>query len=172
MFCNWNQIGIDSGSVTPESESILSVSTRIGIGIDSAWLFLHWNRNQFQKFHVQSESIPHDWNQAQVWIEAREPWTHQEGGLRASVRPPPLWVRPWLHVPRRPSAISFRIRTSTAWTAWSCGNCTPNSPPDSTRLCHGQNKSLDAIMEQNRCTQCFTINEEEALKNNFDSYIT
>ena len=71
MPCKWNQIGIDSGSVTPESESILFVSTGIGIGIDSAWLFLHWNRNrnQFQKFQVESESIPHDWNQAQVCLE-------------------------------------------------------------------------------------------------------
>ena len=35
-MCKWNQIGIDSGSVTPESESVLFVPTGIGIGIDPA----------------------------------------------------------------------------------------------------------------------------------------
>lgn len=50
-----NKIGIDSGSVTLESISILFVST--GIGIGSAWPFLYWNRNrnQFQKLWVELE---------------------------------------------------------------------------------------------------------------------
>ena len=55
--------------MTPESESVLFVPTGIGIGIDSAGHFLDWNRNrnQLQKLQVESESIPHDWNQAQVY---------------------------------------------------------------------------------------------------------
>ena len=59
MLYKWNQIGIDSGSVAFESESILFLSTTIRIGIYSTGLYLHWNQNwnQFRKFPVESESI-------------------------------------------------------------------------------------------------------------------
>ena len=65
MLRKWNQIQINSGSETLESESMSFVST--GIGIDSADFFSCWIgigskiQFQFQTFPVESESIPHDW---------------------------------------------------------------------------------------------------------------
>ena len=69
MHCKWNQKWNRFRVCDTGIGISVFVSAGIRIRIDSAWLFLRWNqnRNQLQKIHAESESIPHDRNQAQVW---------------------------------------------------------------------------------------------------------